>query len=78
MNRRVEELLQRSIKWHDTPNDEMRFYAVIDGVMCYLTLNDWPDEPKHTLELGDESIDLENTPKLWLLPYQKDKKTSSQ
>ena len=62
----IRKLLGMRIKWQRT--DPGYFFSEVDGLKCYLRMNDFPDEPLYTLSYQGIQFSFDNTPVLWELP----------
>jgi hypothetical protein len=69
---RPADLLSRAINWIRAEPSEPGWYAVVDGQRCVLRMNDFPDEPLLTVTVGGESLDVEDAPPTWKVPYSVD------
>lgn len=65
---RIEDLLTREILWKEETPGGTQFYAYVEGHLCQLTMNDYPDEPLYTLKWDDHELDLDDKPCCWQLP----------
>jgi hypothetical protein len=59
------------IKWNPIPDSNRDFVSTLfPKEVCYLRINDFPDEPLWTLHYKDDSINLEDTPMLWRINFR--------
>lgn len=66
--------VQRPVPWAKGPGREhISFRAEVDGSVWELRMNDFPDEPFHTLIIdGEEIIHFDDWPSFWLKPASPD------
>ncbi len=64
----IEDILQREVKWKEEVPGGVEFFAYIDGELCQLRMNDFPDEPLYTLTWKNSQIDLDDRPIKWDVP----------
>ena len=64
----ISELFKQKIEWSEEVPGGTQFYAYIDGELCQLTMNDYPDEPLYTLKWKNFSLDLDDRPNGWKFP----------
>jgi hypothetical protein len=64
----IRDLFNREIQWSEETSGGTQFYAYIDGDLCQLKMNDYPDEPLYTLRWHDFSVDLDDRPTKWEFP----------
>ena len=64
----VKELLKREISWSEEIPGGVQFYAYVEGDLCQLSMNDYPEERLFTLKWRDESVDFDDRPEFWKLP----------
>jgi hypothetical protein len=62
--------LSRPVPWRTASGEaHIMFEADVDGTCWSVRLNDFPDEPCHTLLIdGDEVIHFDDWPKIWIQP----------
>jgi hypothetical protein len=72
MFRKINRLTRTSLTWVQDPNRE-RVYITgkYKNEECYIRMNDFPEEPLWTLFFKGESLDLEDTPTVWSVLYEK-------
>jgi hypothetical protein len=66
---KIDDLLNVAIVWAKESEPTM-WLATIDGEVCMLTMNDFPEEPLYTLRWRDDSIDLDDAPACWSIPRE--------
>ena len=67
---RITDVLDAKVVWHEVSPRGVEVEAIINGVRVRLRMNDFPDNPLYTLIMGDESLDLEDAPECWVLPWR--------
>ena len=66
----VEDILKQPIVWIKRPNlPKSEWFAFIDGEECELRMNNFPDEPLFTLSWRGSSIDFDDAPANWSIPW---------
>ena len=60
--------LESSIVWLEVESGGVDFRATVNGHLCFLRMNDFPDEPLYTLSIENESVDLDQPPAGWIIP----------
>jgi hypothetical protein len=66
----VQSLLSRKIEWQRKPAKAGEWYAVVEGALCELTMNDFPDEPMYTVAIHGQTLDLDDLPSGWVVPHR--------
>jgi hypothetical protein len=66
---KINDLLGVVIVWAKHPATPT-WLATVDGEVCTLTMNDFPDEPLYTLKWRNGSIDLDGAPASWSIPRE--------
>lgn len=66
---RIEDLFLRKIVWREETKRGVQFYAYVDGELCQLRMNDFPQEPLYTVTWKDFSVDLDDRPNGWIIPH---------
>lgn len=61
----IEQLLVKPISWREEVPSGVEFYAYVDGDLCQLTMNDYPDNPLYTLRWHNDSLDIDDHPAAW-------------
>ncbi|MBN1959657.1 MAG: hypothetical protein JW841_01815 [Deltaproteobacteria bacterium] len=64
----IADFLNLPIAWKkqaDTPV----WSAVVAGESCCLEMNDFPDEPLYTLTWREQSLDIDDKPDIWAIPF---------
>ena len=67
----IKELFERRIQWEEELPGGTQFFAYVEGDLCQLSMNDYPDEPMYTLMWRQFAIDLDDRPLEWSLPPMK-------
>jgi hypothetical protein len=62
------QLFVKPIQWIPEVPGGIEFYAYLEGDLCQLTLNDFPEEPLYTLRWKDASLDFNDRPGCWYIP----------
>lgn len=62
-------LFSKSIFWQKHPSARRFFYAINDGKVLLLRLNNFPEEPLYTFISELEIIDFDDAPSLWVIDY---------
>jgi hypothetical protein len=60
-------LLKSRIVWKKHPQSNRYFYIENEGVIIFLRINNFPEEPFYTLINEMDIIDIEDKPKQWFL-----------
>jgi len=61
----AKDLLKMKIRWME--RRPASWEAEINGVLCTLEMNDFPDEPMYTVRVGNSHVDLDDRPTCWTL-----------
>lgn len=61
-------LLALPIIWKKVSDGVWR--TTVDGCDCRLRLNDFPEEPLYTVQVGDDAIDIEDAPAAWTIEWE--------
>ncbi len=66
-----EKLFKEHLVW-DFEKGSVRFFTTksYDKSMCWLRINDYPDEPLWTLSFNGLEIDFDDEPKVWEINYE--------
>ncbi len=67
----VERLFSQRITWEEQGPESRWFHALVNGETCTLRMNDFPDEPLYTLTFRGQSVDFDNRPAAWIMPWMK-------
>ncbi len=62
----IEQLLTTAISWNGEMAGGVEFFAYVDGDLCQLTMNDFPEEPLYTLRWHDEALNIDDAPEGWV------------
>lgn len=68
MTKNIEELFERQIDWKEEVPGGIQFFSYVEGELCQLTMNDYPDEPMYTLKWKDSTLDMDDLPDGWTIP----------
>ncbi len=73
MLNRIEKVLKEKLHWIPKTNTAKEYSnSNYDSEICYLRLNDFPDEVMWTLFFYDYELDLEEVPENWTFTYRSD------
>lgn len=61
----IEQILQKPVTWREEVPSGVEFFSYVDGDLCQLTMNDYPDEPLYTLRWKESSLDIDDRPSSW-------------
>lgn len=64
----IEQIFDLKIEWREEIPGGVQFYAYVDGELCQLSMNDYPDEPMYTLRWREYSVGIDDHPPNWGLP----------
>lgn len=71
MLKKINKLIWLPLKWSPLINTDRDFITdKYPSDICYLRMNDFPNEPLWTLFYNGETKDLEDTPALWKINYR--------
>lgn len=71
MFEKINTLIWAPLKWQPLINSNRDFVTdKYPGNICYLRMNDFPEEPLWTLFYKGESIDFNDTPSIWSITYR--------
>ena len=62
------------IAWREEVPGGVEFFSYVNGELCQLTMNDFPDEPLYTLRWREEELDIDDPPLGWTFQKEKDGK----
>lgn len=71
IKRRVEarDLFKAEIVWKKHNNPIFPFFAIFEGLNCFIRVNDFPEETLFTLIIEDgETLDFDDWPAQWTRP----------
>jgi hypothetical protein len=63
----IYDLLKTQIAWINVP-DGPGWHANVDGEECFLTMNNFPDEPLYTVIWRTLRLNIEDAPANWSIP----------
>ena len=61
----IRDLLEREIRWEEEVPGGIMFHATVDGELCLLRMNDYPEEPLYTVLWRELELDLDDKPGGW-------------
>ena len=61
----IDQILDIPILWNEEMDGGTEFYSYVNGELCQLTLNDYPEEPLYTLRWREFSLDVDDRPFGW-------------
>jgi len=64
----LKKLFRKKIIWREVTPNGVEFIADINGEICKLRINDFPDEPFFTLTYKEMQFDFDDEPKTWEIP----------
>jgi hypothetical protein len=64
----LDSLLKKHITWIEDIPHCSHFHAHVDGDLCRLRMNDFPEEPMYTVEVEGEKRDFDELPSGWVIP----------
>jgi hypothetical protein len=62
-------LINTSIYWQRHSENKKFYYAISDGILLLLRINNFPEEPLLTIIRGNNILDIEETPINWIIPW---------
>ena len=73
-DKKINRLIWSPLKWSPLLSSDRDFMTdkYLNDV-CYLRMNDFPDEPLWTLFYKGDSIDFDDTPSVWSITYRNEK-----
>jgi len=71
MKKEIKNIIKKNLHWVPLPSSDRDFVTeMFPKEMCFLRMNNFPDEPLWTLFYGDFSLDFDDTPKNWTVKYR--------
>lgn len=71
----ISKLLNEYIDWIPLESSKRDFITInYPTEICFLRMNNFPEEPLWTLFYHNESIDIEDTPEKWKIKYRSEDK----
>jgi hypothetical protein len=71
MFKKINRLIWTPLSWQPLLNSDRDFSNdKYPSDVCYLRMNDFPDEPLWTLFYKGDSIDFDDTPSVWKINYR--------
>jgi len=64
----IEKVLRASVDWGEVIPGGVEFQAEVEGHLCKLRMNDFPEEPLYTLIVGGEELNIDDVPVGWCFP----------
>lgn len=67
----INKLTKESMKWVSETDSGRYFYTdAYDKGICWLRINDFPDEPLWTLFYKGDAINFDDKPENWVIVYK--------
>ncbi|HAL72630.1 MAG TPA: hypothetical protein DCP71_12760 [Verrucomicrobiales bacterium] len=61
----IEQLLTAQISWNEEVRGGVEFFAYLEGGLCQLTMNNFPEKSLYTLRWHDSVLNVDDVPVRW-------------
>ena len=66
----IKNLFMEDVVWQKIKGKNGKWFTEFNGEKYHLQMNDFPDEPLFTVKSESESMNFDDPPLLWLIPYE--------
>lgn len=77
MFKKINKVLYEPLTWNLIQGEESKYFTdKYSKDICWIQMNDFPEEPLWTLFYKGDSVDIEDTPILWKINYRNEESLS--